>query len=168
MSSAFYPHSFEATVVTHDVGSSRYRYKVVFVPEDVLEALPMVTYPRLRISGEVNEQPIDASLTPVRGRWYLLLSNRLLRAAGAKVGDDVEVRFRVADQDAVDAPEALRAALAADAARTERWAALTPGKQRALSHRVSSAKTTPTQSRRVAEVFEILDGVRDLRGNRRA
>ena len=40
--------------------------------------------------------------------------------------------------------------------RMAEWAKLSPGKQRAWSHRVGSAKTGPTRLRRVAEVIDKL------------
>ena len=164
--SLFFDYAFDATIAEHDVGSDRYRYTVVYVPEDVLAELPMAEYPRLRIAGEVNEHPFEASITPAKGVCYILFSRRVLKAVGAGVGDTVSLRFRIADQDAVDVPAALDEALEGNARMRGLWDALTPGKRRALAYRVASAKTEATQSKRVAEVFDILDGRRDLRGKR--
>ncbi len=162
--SLFFDYGFEAPIAEHDVGSNRYRYTVVYVPQDILAELPMAEYPRLRITGEVNDHPIEASITPAKGVWYVLLSKRVLKAIGARVGDSVSVRFRIADQDAVDVPAALEDALDGDARMRDLWDTQTPGKRRALAYRVASAKTEATQTKRVAEVFDILDGKRDLRG----
>ena len=162
--SPFYDHEFEAPIAYHDVGSSRYRYTVVFLPPHLSDRLPLDAHPRLRISGEVNDHPFEASLTPVRGRWYILLSKRTLRAIGALVGDTVSIRFRVADQDAVEVPPALEEALRGNAALQALWEGLTAGKRRGLAYRVASAKTPATQAKRIAEVFEIIEGKRDLRG----
>ena len=164
--SLFFDYEFDARIDQHDVGSDRYRYTVVYVPEDILAELPMAEYPRLRIAGEVNEHPFEASITPAKDVWYILFSRRVLKAIDAGVGDTVSVRFRIADQDAVDVPAALGEALDRDARMRELWDAQTPGKRRALAYRVASAKTEVTQSKRVAEVFDILDGRRDLRGKR--
>ncbi|MEM9385451.1 MAG: YdeI/OmpD-associated family protein [Pseudomonadota bacterium] len=162
--SLFFDHEFEAPICHHDVGSTRYRYTVVFLPDALKTVLPLEEFPRLRISGEVNDHPLEASLTPVRGEWYVLLSKSLLKAIDSTVGDTVAVRFRVADQDAVEVPASLRQALAGDAELEALWAASSAGKQRALAYRVASAKTAPTQEKRIREVFAILRGELDLRG----
>jgi len=164
--SLFFDHEFDAPIAEHNVGSDRYRYTVVYVPQDILAELPMAEYPRLRIAGEVNDHPFEASITPAKGVSYLLFSRRVLKAIHAGIGDTVTVRFRVADQDAVDVPTALDEALQKDARIHTLWDAITPGKRRALAYRVASAKTEATQSKRVAEVFDILEGKRDLRGKR--
>ena len=165
--SLFFDHAFEAPVAYHDVGSDRYRYTVVYVPAEVIAALPLEEHPRLRISGEVNDHPLEAALTPAGGDWYILLSKKVLKAIDAWVGDEVSVRFRVADQDAVDVPAALQTALDGDGRIGTLWRALTPGKRRALAYRVASARTDATRTKRIAEVFEIIEGRRDLRGSRR-
>ncbi|MEO1540576.1 MAG: YdeI/OmpD-associated family protein [Pseudomonadota bacterium] len=159
-----YPYGFEAVVEYHDVGSDTYAYTVIFVPDELAAALPLAQFPRLRVTGEVMDHPIEASLTPVRGRWYVLLSQKLLKAIDCVVGDTVECRFEIADQDAVDIPPALTAALAEDEHMSDLWDAATPGKKRALAHRVASAKAEKTQAARVELVFDILAGRRDMRG----
>ena len=161
----YFPHAFTAEIVQHDVGSERYRYTVIFVPEEVKADLPLGTYPKLRISGEVDDHPIEAALTPVRGEHYILLSKKLLTAIGKGLGDEVELRFRIADQDAVDVPERLEAALARDAAMRALWQAATPGKQRALAYMVASAKRAATQDQRIDKVAAVLRGEIDLNGN---
>ncbi|MEO1491517.1 MAG: YdeI/OmpD-associated family protein [Pseudomonadota bacterium] len=163
MDTAF-PHCFEAEIVRHDVGSTRYAYTVVFVADEVAAGLPLAERPRLRVEGEIGDVPFEASLTPVRGRWYILLSKTMLKSIGAAVGDTIPVRFTIADQDAVAVPDALRAALAEDDGARALWEAATPGKQRGLAYRVASAKTDPTRAKRIAEVFGILRGELDMRG----
>lgn len=160
----FYPHGFTAEVVHHDVGSERYRYTVIFVPEEVKAALPLAEHPKLRITGEVDDYPIEAALTPVRGEHYILLSRKLLAAIGKRLGDEVELRFRIADQDAVEVPERLAAALARDPAMRALWEETTPGRQRALAYMVASAKRAETQDQRIAKAAAILRGVIDLNG----
>jgi len=164
--SLYFDHEFDAPIRHHDVGSERYRYTVVYLPEDHAEALPLDEFPRLRISGEVNDCPFEAALTPVSGVWYILFSKKTLREIGAGVGDMVTVRYRIADQDAVDVPELLATALNKSKKIKRLWDDQTPGKQRALAYRVASAKRAETQNKRIIEVFDILQGKRDLRGNR--
>lgn len=161
---SFYPYSFNAPIMFHDVGSERYAYKVVFLPPDITDQLPLKTYPRLRIQGEINEQPYEGSCTPVRGQHYLLLSSDFLKSVNAQVGDDVDVRFAIADQDAVDVPTRLREALWDNPKMQALWDNQTPGKQRGLAYMVATAKTEPTIAKRIDTVFDILSGKRDARG----
>jgi len=164
--SPYFDYEFDAPICHHDVGSERYRYTVVYLPEDHAKALPLDDFPRLRISGEVNDCPFEAALTPVSGVWYILFSKKTLRQIDAKVGDLVMVRYRIADQDAVEVPELLAAALNKSKKMKRLWDQQTPGKQRALAYRVATAKRPETQDKRVAEVFDVLQGRRDLRGNK--
>jgi hypothetical protein len=160
----YFPHALTAEIVQHDVGSERYRYTVIFVPDDVKAALPLADHPKLRITGEVDDHPIEAALTPVRGAHYILLSKKLLAAIGKHVGDTVELRFRIADQEAVDVPERLADALERDAGMRALWEACTPGKQRALAYMVASARRAATQDERIAKVAAVLRGAIDLNG----
>lgn len=148
----------------HDVGSSRYVYKVVFLPSELTSELPLKKYPRLRITGEINDYPFDAALTPVRGRWYILLSETFMRRIKATVGDSVSVRFAVDDQSAVEVPEELQQTLRENPAMRSLWDASTPGMQRGLAYRVSSAKRPETRRKRIELVFAILRGEIDQRG----
>ena len=150
----FYPHQFEGVVEHHFV--STYRYTVVFLPAGLAAELPFDKHPRLRASGEINDVPFSAAWQPVRGRWYMMLSKRLLRDAELSVGDPADVRFRVEDADSVDVPVALADALAANATAGAAWAGLSAGKRRGFAHLVSSAKTAPTQQKRLAEVLQAL------------
>lgn len=171
---AFYPHTFEAPIAEYDVGSKRYVYAVVWLPENMQADLPLNEYPRLRVTGEMNETEFASALMPVPGdtvpgtrgqrRWYLLLSKKQLKAMDSSLGDTIRVRFKIDDQNAVDVPVLLEAALRKNKAMQKRWDQLTPGKQRGLAYRVASAKRSETQQKRVLEVFEIMTGQRDERG----
>ncbi|MEL7491107.1 MAG: YdeI/OmpD-associated family protein [Pseudomonadota bacterium] len=161
---SFYPFQFEGEIVEHDVGARTYVYSVVFLPKPLHKDLPLEQHPRLRLTGEINDHPFDAALTPVRGRWYILLSKKVLKAINAMIGDTVEVRFDIANQDAVDIPDRLQAALKTDKQMMKLWNEQTPGMQRGLAYRVASAKMEKTQAKRVNEVFSILKGERKFRG----
>ncbi|MBV6657670.1 MAG: YdeI/OmpD-associated family protein [Devosiaceae bacterium] len=161
---SFYPHQFEGEISTHDVGSDRYVYTVIWLPEELEDALPFTEYPRLRIEGEVGGLPYKGACMPVRGRHYLLLSAPMLEAMGAVLSDQVDVRFAIADQDAVDVPVPLVHALQEAPDMQALWDALTPGKQRGLAYMVASAKTAPTIAKRITQVFEMMTGKRDARG----
>ena len=148
---SYYPHSFEAEVVHHNVGS--YVYTVVFLEPDLVKALPLAKHPRLRFEGELNDVPFEAAWQPVRGRWFVMLSKTLLKEACVGLGDTVRLRFLVANQDYVEVPPELSLALSENVAAAEVWESLSAGKRRGFAHRVLSAKTAPTKAKRVAEVL---------------
>ena len=77
----------------------------------------------------------------------------------------MEIRFAIADQDRVNVPDTLRAALLEDAEVEALWSAQTPGKRRGLAYMVATAKTEPTRLKRVEKVFSILRGEVDMKGN---
>ncbi|MEL6939842.1 MAG: YdeI/OmpD-associated family protein [Cyanobacteria bacterium J06598_1] len=149
-----FPYIFDSPIVPHSVG--KYHYAVVFLPSEMNEELPFKQYPRLRIEAEVGNAPFSGAWQPTKGRWYLLLSKKFMKKGGFELGDWVTVCFRIADQDAVNVPEALRLALEQDAHAMAIWEKLSAGKRRGFAYRVSSAKTSPTQVRRASEVLETL------------
>ena len=139
---------------------------MVFVPTEFIQELPVANYPRLRVSGEINDLPFDAALTPTHGRWYILFSKRVLPTIGAAVGDIVSIRS--ADQEAVDVPPLVAEALALNEDLGASVNAVTAGKQRSLAYLVSNAKTDATIRKRVAEAIAIVRGERELRTKSRA
>ncbi|WP_164847364.1 YdeI/OmpD-associated family protein [Sphingobium algorifonticola] len=145
----YFPFAFTGLVEHHDLGT--YRYTVLWLPDEIAGQLPLAEHPRLRISGELNDQPCTGAWQPSRGRWYLMLGKPLLKATGLSVDCFATLRFRVEPQDEVDMPPLLAQALEGNRAAAERWAMLTPGKQRAICHHVLSAKTGATVARRIAQ-----------------
>ncbi|WP_421724719.1 YdeI/OmpD-associated family protein [Bauldia sp.] len=158
---SYYPFSFEAEIVRHNVG--RYRYTVVFLPDAMVADMPFDRHARPRISGEVADVPFSGAWQPVRGRWYLMLSKPLLRDAGIVIGDTVEVRFRLEDQGSVAVPAILEDAVAGDRALQDIWATTTAGQKRGFAHHIGSAKTEPTRRKRLDEVVESMKTGRSLR-----
>lgn len=161
----FFPYEFETEISTHDVGSERYVYTVIWVPETTIKMLGNALPSRPRVVGEVDQMPITSALQPVGGRFYILLSKAKLKRLGKKLGDRVRVAFRLDATDRVDLPQALSNALQNDTEMRELWEEQTPGKQRSLAYLVSSAKTAATQEKRLEKVRLILSGEIDLRGN---
>ena len=147
----YFTHSFEATIVKPE--KSQYHIAFIYLPKELESELPFDKYPKLRIEAEIGEYPLDCALQPHDGKRYMMLSKRVLKESGLSVGDEVEVRFRIADQDAVNVPEELQAALDADLKALEKWNALTPGKRRGFAFRVASAKRADTKRRRVEEIL---------------
>jgi len=56
----------------------------------------------------------------------------------------------------VTIPKAIHEACKRQNLFKKAWDELTPGAQRAFSHRVSTAKTAPTEKRRLAEVVQMV------------
>ena len=139
------PHEFTAEIAAYDFG--KYAYHVVWLPAE---------HPRLRVEAEIDGRPHAGAFCPARGGWYLLLSKKVLKALGRALGERVHVRFRVADQDAVDVPIELAFALEANGRARTAWDAATPGKQRGWAYRVGSAKRAETRERRVEGVIDEL------------
>jgi len=152
---SFFTYEFIGEIDRHDYG--RMIYHIIFVPADIASGLPLKQYPRLRVSAEVNDFPLDGAFVPYGdGRWYLLINKRILKSLGLHFGDPVSVRFAIADQDAVDIPEVLQIALTDNEDFAERWAALTPGKQRGYAYRIGTAKRPETQEKRIIELMDEL------------
>lgn len=151
---SYFTHAFTGRLEVHRLGS--YRYRVVFLPEEIAGALPFDGQPRLRMEGEVNDVPIAGAWQPAKGRWYLMVSPAICKAAGLRIGDAVEVRFRIVASDTVAIPDELAAALERDGRARNAWQALTPGRQRGYSHQITSARTVETRARRVAHLIELL------------
>ncbi|WP_375570354.1 YdeI/OmpD-associated family protein [Ahrensia marina] len=104
------------------------------------------------------------------GRRYFIVSPEIKEQTGLDVGDEVEMRFRVDDQDYVDMPLSLQAVLDADDISSTQWDKLTPGKKRMFINHVTSAKTARTQQRRISEaMLAISEGItlRDLQKRKR-
>ncbi len=164
---SYFTHDFVAEIALHGVGKSRViTYKVLFMPPRFETELPFKTYPRLRVEGEIADVPVRGAWMPVGdGRRYFIVSPDIKSNTGLDVGDEVEMRFRIDDQDYVHVPGALTAALSSDNAASVQWDKLTAGKKRMFSNHVFSAKTSPTEQRRVDEAMvAIRDGItlRDL------
>ncbi|WP_300039268.1 YdeI/OmpD-associated family protein [uncultured Roseobacter sp.] len=163
----YFTHDFVGEIALHGVGKARViTYKVLFMPPRFESELPFRTYLRLRVEGEIADVPVRGAWMPVGdGRRYFIVSPDVKANTGLDVGDEVEMRFRIDDQDYVDVPAALQAALNQDELALAQWARLTAGKKRMFTNHVMSAKTTPTEQRRVDEAMvAIKDGItlRDL------
>ena len=147
-------HLFVAPLVRHDVGRTAYR--VVYLPAEIAAGLPFEAHPRLRVEGEIAGIPFEGAFQPsARGR-YLMVNPETCRAAGLSLGDDVAVRFVVADQDAVSVPDELVVALLEDRDAMAAWEALTPGRRRGLCHHVASGRREETRAIRAEAIVAAL------------
>lgn len=131
------------------------------MPQHFENILPFSIYPHLRVEGEIADVPVRGAWMPVGdGRHYFIVSPQIKANTGLDVGDEAEMRFRTDDQDHVEVPSALEAPLALDDAALVEWDKLTAGKKRMFTNHVLSAKTGPTEQRRVAEAMAaITEGI---------
>lgn len=155
---ALFTHEFEAPLSMHGVGKSRVIwYQVLFLPEPLAQRLPLGQYPRLRVRGEIVDIPVAGAWIPAGdGRHYFIVSPAVRKGTGARLGDMLDMRFVVDDQDRVDVPEVLQSELNARPELREAWQRLSPGKRRGMAHLVAQAKSSATAMRRVQEVIDAL------------
>jgi len=128
-------------------------YTVLFLPQSLIDQLPLKKYPRLRIEGEMHGIEFGGAVQPAKGRYYLLISRDFMQKQGLALGDLVDVRFNIADQDHVDVPTELATALANSEAANAIWQTLTPGKKRGYAAHVAAAKQPATRERRAAKMI---------------
>ena len=154
--SDYYDHDFEGPVERFGVGKTRkVWYSVLFVPDALHRILPFSTYLRLRVEGEINDVPVALAFIPSGdGRHYGIVSPKVLKASGHSLGETARMRFRIDDQDRVDVPDDLQAALDARPDICALWDDLTPGKRRGSSYHVDTAKRLETRRKRIDAVFE--------------
>ncbi len=170
---SYFTHAFEDIISLQGVGKTKVlTYRVLFMPHSLEKELPFDIYPRLRVDGEIADVPVRGAWMPVGdGRRYFIVSPEVRRQTGFDVGDLVEMRFRVDDQNHVDTPRSLQRALDGDDAVNAAWLALTAGKKRMFSFHVASARTEPTEARRVAEAMAAIGRgmtLRDLQRERKS
>ncbi len=157
---SYFTHAFEAPISRHGVGRARkVWYNVLFLPGEVATDLPFDRHAQLRVEGEIGDVPMaGAFISAGDGRWYVIVSPQVLKDGGLTVGDMVEMRFRIADQEAVDVPAELASALRRDPAAAAAWDALTTGRRRALAYHVATAKAAATRTRRIAAILCAIAG----------
>ena len=159
---SFYQHEFAGEIARHSMGINKRGelfYTVVYVPTETIEALPLDEHPRLRVEGEIAEMPFEGAINPSKGRHYLMVSKKLMKARALVVGDEVAVRFNVGDQDYVDISAELQQALDDNPTAMALWDNLTAGRKRGFATLVNSAKRSATREARAAKVIGyILDG----------
>ncbi|MEL6225725.1 MAG: YdeI/OmpD-associated family protein [Pseudomonadota bacterium] len=170
---SYFTHEFEDAISLQGVGIKKVlTYKVLFLPPHFEAELPFREFPRLRVEGEIADVPVRGAWMPVGdGRRYFIVSPEVKKQTGFDVGDVVEMRFRIDDQDRVDIPASLQSALREDDAANAQWDRLTAGKKRMFTFHVASAKTAPTEARRVVEAMEAIGRgitLRDLQNERKA
>ncbi len=152
----YYQFTCTGPLTLHALGT--YTYRVLFCDPELEAALPFKKgTPRLRIDGELEGIPVSLAWQPSRGGpHYVMVSPELCKQAGVKVGDEVTLRFNLADPNRVPLPEELEQLLRESGEGTALWEAQTPGRRRSLMHLVESAKSPATRARRAAEALALL------------
>lgn len=156
---SYYDYAFEAPIEKLRIGNGPkvLRYNVVLLPEDIMRILPFNDFPKLRVIGEIANLPIRGAWNPIAdGRKYFILSQKFLDNAGLHVGDMADARFNIDDQDHVDVPMELEAALTANSDLDRKWQTLTSGKKRFYCHQIASAKQQSTRDKRLRNVVSQL------------
>ena len=157
---SYYEFYFKAPIEKLPIGNGPkvLRYNVVILPDEVAKALPFHEFPKLRIIGEIADHPIRGAWNPVAdGRKYFILSQKFLDSAELIIGDMIEVRFNIDDQEFVEIPMELQQALQSNATLEAKWNSLTSGKKRFHCYQISSAKQQKTRDKRLLDVISQLD-----------
>lgn len=124
---------------------------VIFIPAAIMKKLPQS---RVRVKGTMNEAPFALAVQYRRnGRSFFIVSKPLRKAASARPGTMVDVRFRIVS-DKVEIPNVFRVALEQDDVGLNAWKKLTPGLQRSLCHYVNSVKNVDSQIARSLLLIE--------------
>lgn len=100
---SFFPHRFHGPLPRFGVGRTRKDwYTALFLPAELERVLPFDEHPRLRVGGEIGEDaPVSGAWMPTGdGRRYFIVARRVMTQLRVALGDHVEMRFRIADQDA--------------------------------------------------------------------
>ena len=156
-----YPFHFSGQLQTYGTEGTG-RYPFLYLPDDVVEALPEGTPKRFRAEIVVNGQRRVGSFTPSKEGHCMMLSKAYLAEAGLQPGGECEVKMRILPQDHVEMPEILSTALEADTAARRAWEQMTPGQRRSQAHQIASAKTEPTRQKRLEQVLRDLGVAGDL------
>lgn len=125
------------------------------VPASIASGLDAAGVRRLigTMEGPGGAVAFNLALLHLSGQRMLMVSRTKMKALGAAVGDTVGVEMAPdPSPDDVPVPDELAAALVANPEAAERFAAMTPGKQRGLVHYVESAKRADTRHTRAAEL----------------
>jgi hypothetical protein len=147
-----YPYQFETTIERIKYG--RMFYAGVFLPDDILSALPQARERGFRLVGEVGGLMSEFGLMAVKTRRFVVLSKGFLAQAQLKTGDGVVFRFSPVDPNGLEIPMELEQALRSNRAAALVWDKLTSGKKRECAQRVASAVQEATRFKRAHQMVE--------------
>jgi len=124
----------------------------IFLPKEVIKALPEG---RVRAKGTFNQTPFALGVQYKKdGRRFFVVSLVLRKSAKIKMGDDVDVNFKLVDSEKVDLPEELEEVLAQDDEGLKAWTKITPGTQRGIIHYITSTKNVELRIKRSLQMVD--------------
>lgn len=125
-------------------------------PVDVLETFG--TRARVPVRGTINGFPFRSSLMPMGGCHMMPVNKTLRDGAGVKPGDIVDlVMERDDEKRTVEAPPALKKALAKNKSAKENWEKLAFTHKKEMAEWIAGAKQEETRARRLAKVMSVLE-----------
>jgi Domain of unknown function (DUF1905)/Bacteriocin-protection, YdeI or OmpD-Associated len=125
------------------------------VPDEVVAALGGGK--RIPVSVTINGTRYASTIATMRGEPMIPVSADIRSAVGIAAGDNITVELERDDAPrTVDIPADLAAALRADPAASERFAALSYSNQRRHVLAITGARTTETRTRRTQRVLDEL------------
>ncbi|MFN2500882.1 MAG: YdeI/OmpD-associated family protein [Pyrinomonadaceae bacterium] len=109
------------------------------------------------VSGTINGERFLKTLVKYKGAWRLYINGPMLAAAGAKVGDSVEIEmaFDPAPRK-VSIPEIFREALENNASAKKGFEELTPSRRKEILRYIGQLKTPAALERNVQKVIDRL------------
>jgi hypothetical protein len=124
----------------------------VNVPRRVSDALGGGGF--VKIKGTLNGAPIRSALVPTGGRHRLYISDGIRHAAGAGVGDTVDLILE-ADREMPEAPTPapLAEALAVNRPFKEAWERLAPSRRQEILLDLNSLKKPESLQRNIAKLI---------------
>ena len=148
------PFVFAAPLLRSDSGFLKQHY--LPIPLDISDAFHEAGVKRLIVvlNGTSYRR---ALLGRLDGERFIYISQSVMKAADISLGDMVELSLSAdPEPDRIDIPEELVIVLEDDEPAARRFYSMTPGKQRGLSHYISSAKREATRIKRSFEIAEKL------------
>jgi uncharacterized protein DUF1905/bacteriocin resistance YdeI/OmpD-like protein len=125
------------------------------VPDDAMAALGGGK--RIPVSVTINGTTYASTVAMMGGQPKIPVSAAIRAAAGIAAGDTITVELERDDAPRpVDVPPELAAALTADPAAAERFAALSASNQRRHALAITGARTEETRDRRLQRVLDEL------------
>jgi hypothetical protein len=144
------PFRFRSTIEAARGGGA-----VAQIPEGLVQ--PLGGLKQLRVIGSLNGVPMRTSTMPYSGAFYVGLHKAVREAAGAVIGDEVEIELTRDDSPRVLelAPE-LEAALAAEPDLRARFDGLSFSRRRELADPIRQAVKPETRASRLAKALDAL------------
>jgi hypothetical protein len=116
------------------------------------------TRARVPVRGTINGFPFRSSLMPCGDRRMMPVNKALCQGAGVTPGDTVEVVMeRDEEESTVEAPPALKKALAKNKAAKANWEKLAFTHKKEMAVSIEGAKQETTRERRLAKVMQVLE-----------